>query len=399
MIHYAAGCPNFDRAPLSAALGYIYSHRLTGTLKVFDLARTSVPFVFWFKRGLPCYSYSRDSVALLGHQFAAARRILIENCVAAPTPRDHKQLIGQQLIGESLVSLDELQEALVAQLDKRLQFCAADPEARFELDEGMDEFGMVPLSSPLLNPMDTAARLTPRIPYSRARDFLLDELARPRVRLAGGKRVPPGLRTHLAPGLLDLLAEPQSVARALEVPSQARTLAFLYAFGFLEAVSAPSPQPAAAAPTGRPRRNDDLTQLHRLIRAGGTAYEVLGVTPEASRQDVKQSYRRLAFAIHPDRVGDEAAALSQEVFGRVVEAYHTLAKERLRVAYDRRLFETGEWTRLGPLERVAQWLETRRAALADRGLPALAAEYQRLQVLATGGRPGTSTHDRRLWYT
>jgi molecular chaperone DnaJ len=62
-------------------------------------------------------------------------------------------------------------------------------------------------------------------------------------------------------------------------------------------------------------------------------YEVLGVGKNASDQDIKSAYRKLALKYHPDRnPGDKAA---EEKFKEAAEAYAVLADADKRAAYDR----------------------------------------------------------------
>ena len=61
-------------------------------------------------------------------------------------------------------------------------------------------------------------------------------------------------------------------------------------------------------------------------------YEILGVTKDASADDIKKSYRRLAMKHHPDRNKDDAS--SEEKFKEAKEAYEVLKDADKRAAYD-----------------------------------------------------------------
>ena len=61
-------------------------------------------------------------------------------------------------------------------------------------------------------------------------------------------------------------------------------------------------------------------------------YEILGLNRDASDDDVKKAYRRLAMKLHPDRNPDSVEA--EEKFKEASEAYEVLSDREKRGAYD-----------------------------------------------------------------
>ena len=61
-------------------------------------------------------------------------------------------------------------------------------------------------------------------------------------------------------------------------------------------------------------------------------YEVLGVNRDASDEDIKKAYRKLAMKFHPDRNPDNPKA--EESFKEAKEAYEILSDDQKRGAYD-----------------------------------------------------------------
>ncbi|MFA7123179.1 MAG: DnaJ domain-containing protein, partial [Candidatus Delongbacteria bacterium] len=62
-------------------------------------------------------------------------------------------------------------------------------------------------------------------------------------------------------------------------------------------------------------------------------YEILGVDKNATKDDIKKAYKKLALKFHPDRnKGDKD---SEEKFKEVGEAYSVLSDDNKRSKYDR----------------------------------------------------------------
>ena len=75
-------------------------------------------------------------------------------------------------------------------------------------------------------------------------------------------------------------------------------------------------------------------------------YEILGVSTNASREDIQSAYHRMARQFHPDRFQSaefsaEMREKAERIFARINESYGTLGDSALRAAYDeKRLKET-----------------------------------------------------------
>lgn len=67
-------------------------------------------------------------------------------------------------------------------------------------------------------------------------------------------------------------------------------------------------------------------------------YDILTVSPEASKAEIKSAYRRLARKLHPDKNnGSEETALK---FAAIAEAYEILGNPKERTAYDKRISQS-----------------------------------------------------------
>src|SRR4051812_11206722 len=67
-------------------------------------------------------------------------------------------------------------------------------------------------------------------------------------------------------------------------------------------------------------------------KLGNDFYSLLGITPDASLDDVKRAYRRLAIELHPDRNPDDPETEGR--FKDITPAYQTLISPARRHRYD-----------------------------------------------------------------
>lgn len=102
----------------------------------------------------------------------------------------------------------------------------------------------------------------------------------------------------------------------------------------------------------------------------GTYYQLLGVTSESPRSDIKKNYYLLARRFHPDshHAGDhELKTPLVDLMTIITEAYRTLDNEEKRATYDARLGAIGSFSmhrdRTESEESVEDWLERAKECL------------------------------------
>ena len=74
-------------------------------------------------------------------------------------------------------------------------------------------------------------------------------------------------------------------------------------------------------------------------------YKVLGVERNASEDDIRKAYRKLAMQYHPDRNPNDKQA--EERFKEINEAYQVLSDSKKRAHYDRLGSDYSNWQRRG----------------------------------------------------
>jgi tetratricopeptide (TPR) repeat protein len=113
--------------------------------------------------------------------------------------------------------------------------------------------------------------------------------------------------------------------------------------------------------TARARLGREVAHLFE-VTGKGTYYQLLGVTSQSPRSEVKKHYYELARNFHPDKhTGDsELNARLKDLMTIATEAYKTLENEQRRAAYDKSLAASGVLTisreKTEAEESVEEWL-------------------------------------------
>ena len=87
----------------------------------------------------------------------------------------------------------------------------------------------------------------------------------------------------------------------------------------------------AIASAIRINSSDAASVIAMFFKDTDSAYEVLEISPNATDDEVKSAYRRMAMKNHPDKVstlGPEVQKAAQEKFQKIQEAYETIKRQR-----------------------------------------------------------------------
>lgn len=92
-------------------------------------------------------------------------------------------------------------------------------------------------------------------------------------------------------------------------------------------------------------------------------YEILGVSSEATQDEIKKSFRNLALKYHPDK--NRNSEESKQKFMSIVEAYEVLSDDQARKIYDNNTLQqrpgpTPRWTPPADFTTVYSYEEIKR---------------------------------------
>ncbi len=92
-------------------------------------------------------------------------------------------------------------------------------------------------------------------------------------------------------------------------------------------------------------------------------YDILGVSPGATQDEIKKSFRHLALKYHPDK--NRNSEESKQKFMKIVEAYEVLSDDQARKTYDSGTLQqkpgpTPRWTPPADFNTVYSYEEIKR---------------------------------------
>jgi curved DNA-binding protein CbpA len=91
-------------------------------------------------------------------------------------------------------------------------------------------------------------------------------------------------------------------------------------------------------------------------------YDILGISQNATQDEIKRSFRNLALKYHPDK--NRNSEESKQKFMKIIEAYEVLSDERSRRDYDinnlQKLGTRAKWTPPADFGTVYSYDEIRR---------------------------------------
>jgi len=334
----------------------IYTRRLSGELKVTHQACTKS---IYFELGAIVFARSDDPSDRIGESMMRYGMLSHEDFQRASKAMAGGKRFGQVLVEQGIVSERDLANAVTFQILEIIY-------SMFEWTSGQYTFTVQekPVPEDLRLELSTANIILEGV--RRIRDFSVIQRGMGDLNRLIGPSNNPLLRTQslsLKPierQLVNGINIPMNVLQAMmlvNAPPNAvlQALYGLISAGVLErhpapvvnretgqmeipaelveqAVSAPPVVPpraadAAAKRTGSLKAVNTLLAMQARLEATNDPYEILGVSPHATRDEVRDAYYRLAKDFHPDRhlsATLETRRQVETIFARITEAYEAI---------------------------------------------------------------------------
>lgn len=123
------------------------------------------------------------------------------------------------------------------------------------------------------------------------------------------------------------------VRQYMEYPSRLQLLHFLFGLAAVDGSMHANEKNIIALISSAAGISDaDFNSIQAMfVKDTGSAYKILEITPDASDEELKKAYRKMALKYHPDKVahlGDDVQKAANTKFQELNAAYEQLKKER-----------------------------------------------------------------------
>lgn len=331
---------------------YIREHALNGTLSIDGPPGGALAgeHFFAFERGALTQAWIATGVDRLGD-------LLVESKVIPNAARKDAEVVHQatrQLMGEIFVEMglcdaSAIVRALTEQSRRRALrvFGIGDTAYRFYQDSDLLQgFGKERFAIDVLPIVWAGVQASPPNATVTA---VLSRVGEGEIRLRASAQLDAFAFADDVQHILDVLRLGPARVRDLESFAKDPQLARLLAYTLLTSKqaelvpqerkpSAPLAQPPAAQPAAPVVSSDPKAREADALFAAmdeQTYYEMLGVAKNASMDDIRAAFMKLAAKWHPDRAPAAAKESFQRVFALVNEAHQTLSDETARNRYTR----------------------------------------------------------------
>ena len=115
------------------------------------------------------------------------------------------------------------------------------------------------------------------------------------------------------------------------------------------------------------------------MRKQVTLYDTLGVERDASDQEIRKAFRRLALKYHPDRFSGEKRGEAEERFQGITEAFNVLSHPKSRESYDKEISQGTDVKKMDAKE-ISRRLAAKGSQLMREGKMAEAVETLKMAI-------------------
>jgi curved DNA-binding protein CbpA len=299
----------------------------------------------FFQDGFLVYAKTNHPLELLGEVLFKLGKLSKEDFDRIDQYIEPKKTIGSVLIENGLITKESLQEGLVYQMREIVlnTFSVFDAEFRFQ-DKA--EFDEQVFDAKLKVPILIEEGIRGMMHDTELENFLADKIIVP-------KSIDFYLRLNEGERILYEMIKGDTTSEELLASSRSNPELFwksLYLLYCLDLVDFKAGKTKSApSPAKKEEAEPELTKEEKIAEVSAfhermsslSYYQILEVGEDASSEDFKKNYFRLARKFHPDlfarTLAPEILQKVEEIFDQITKAYQTLFDEKKRGEYNKQL--------------------------------------------------------------